>query len=76
MKTVGLADACLSIVMTRCSLLMLMGKDGAVSNSSGFGMAVSIVVIMIGTVMLIKYRKAYNSEKSSECIDQEAEMTQ
>ena len=74
MKIVGLADACLSIVMTRCSLLMLMGADGAVSNSSGFGMAVSVVVIMIGTVMLIKYRKAYNSEKASEYSDQKGEM--
>lgn len=47
----SLADAGVSIVMTRCALLLIVNAPAAVSNSAIFGMIISVVLMISGIWM-------------------------
>ena len=50
-KIINLKDACVSIVLAQCALLVMMKSDHAVESSALFGMAISVVFISFGLVM-------------------------
>ena len=53
-KIISLMDACVSIVLTQCALLVMMKSDHAIESSALFGMAISIVFILFGLLMLFR----------------------
>lgn len=61
-RILSLADAGVSLVMTRCALLLIVDAPNAVSNSAIFGMIVSTVLMLTGLWM---WRRTLQGEERS-----------
>lgn len=57
MRLYSFADACISIVVSRCAILMMMKSPNAVQSSAVFGMIVSLVFALIGASKIIRALK-------------------
>lgn len=51
------ADACVSLVVSRCALLLFTGQPNAVPNSALFGMVVSVLFFILGLAMSLRRHK-------------------
>lgn len=65
LKTINVADALVSVVMTQCTLLAMEGPSNPVGNSALLGMGCSLLFVLLGISVLRK--KKICSYVSEEC---------